>query len=189
MYDIVHNRLYEYDCLSRSPVNGRFDLHTLIDEAAVRLVSLNKELASLRKRYAGATKNSNVALKSLRALTRKSTEAAVHSCRASAKALIAAKQVANAMADPKHLKLLISIEEAEIAAETSAKSAAEATRLVQVVLQTARTVAENGRDVTAIQGSMISVLIAIRSAEVATAATKLTQSVSAFAGSVTLIAH
>jgi len=168
---------------------GEVVLRTLIDEAEAKVVKLNKELASLRKKYANATKSSGVALESLRVLTRRSTEAALLSGKAAAKSLIAAKKVANALVDPIRLKLLKSVEEAEIAAGTATKSAADATKLVHEVLLTARTVTENEKDVAAIQCSMISVLIAIRSAEVATAATKLARSVTAFASSTTLAAH
>jgi hypothetical protein len=163
-------------------------LHTWIDQAGAKIVKLNKELTGLRKKYAIAAKNSSVALESLRVLTSTATEAAERSGRAAAKSLTAAKRVAITL-DPASHRLLVSAEEAELAAEAAIKAAAEATELVHEVLLAARTVAANEKDAAVIQGSMISVLTAIRSVEAATAATKLAQSVTAFAGSLTLTGH
>lgn len=164
-------------------------MHTWIDSAAAKVDKLNKELGDLRKKYAIATKSSSVALESLRVLTSRATEAAELSGRAAAKSLIAARKVANASMDPASHRLLISAEEAEIAAETAARAAADATELVHEVLLTAGKVAANEKDAATIQGSMISVLFAIRSAEAATAATRLAQSVTALAGSIPLTEH
>lgn len=161
-------------------------MHTWIDQAAEKVVNLNKELADLRKRYAIASKNSSVGLEALRVLTNRATEAAERSGKAAAKSLIAARQVANVTKDPTSHMFLISSEEAEIAAETAIKFAAEATKLVQEVLMAARTVAANDKNATLIKDSMISVLITIRSAEAATAATRLAQSVTALASSLSL---
>ena len=168
-------------------LKGEFTLNTWIDQAAARVVKLNKELAALKKKYAIATKESSDALDSLRVVTSRATEAAERSGRAAAKSMIAARQVAIATMDPTSHRLLLSAEEAETAAETAAKAAAEAAELVHEVLLAARTVAAD--DVTTIRGSMTSVMIAIRAAEAATEATRLAQSVSALAGSVTLNGH
>lgn len=78
--------------------------------------------------------------------------------------------MANATKVPTHLRLLIYVEEADSPTETATQSASEATALLHEVLLTARTVAANEKDVAAIQNSMLSVLIAIRASEAATAA-------------------
>lgn len=159
---------------------------TWINMAAVKVATLNKELECMRKKYAIATNSSSVALESLRVLTCRATEAAQRSGRAAAKSVIAAKRVANATMNLTGHGLLISAELSEIAAETATKAAAEAAELVHEVLLAARTVAAKDENVNTIQGTMTSILIAIRSAEAAAAATKLAQSVTALAGSVTL---
>ncbi len=161
-------------------------MHTWIEQATANVAKLNKEIADLRKTDILATTSSSVSLESLRLLTKKATRAAERSGNAAAKSLFAAKHVVNATMDPTSHKLLVSAEDAEIAAESAAQFAAEATELIHEVLLAARTVAANEEDATTIQGSMISVLIAMRSAEAATAATRLAQSVSALAGSITL---
>lgn len=164
-------------------------MHTWINQATAKVVKLNKELADLRKGYALATKSKSVALESLIVLTNRAADAAERSGKSATKSLIAAKRVTNATMDPASHKLLISAGDAEIAAETATTSAAEATELVHEVLLAARSVAADEKDAAAIQGSMISVMFAIQSAEAATAATRLAQSVTALAGSISLTAH
>lgn len=161
-------------------------MRTWIEQAEEKVVKLNKELADLRKRYAIANKKSSVGLEALRAATIRATKAAERSGRAAAKSLIAANRAADAILNPPGHILLASLEEVETAAETAAKFAAESTKLVEEVLMTARIVAVNDKDSTLIRDSMTAVLITIRSAEAATAATRLAQSVAALASALPL---
>lgn len=161
-------------------------MQSFIDGAENKVVKLSNELVDLKKKYASATKSSDVSLKSLKILTRKSTEAAVFSGKAAAKSLIAVRKVAKVMGSSRQLKLLVYVSDAEIAAEMAAKSAAVSTKMLQEVLLKAKTVNEGEKDVAAIRVSIISVMIAMRSAEAATAAAKLAQSVTAFASAIPL---
>jgi len=160
-----------------------------IEQAIAKVVTLEKELADLRQKYAIANNSNNIALESLKLVTRKVTEAAERSGRAAAVSVIAAKQVMIATMNQPGKDLLISAEEAEIAAEKAAKAARETAELVPAVLQAANIVALSQQHISTIQVSMTSALTAIRAAEAATEASKLAQSAALLASSVTLAAR